>query len=110
MFAKLWTQEEVDRLNQYVADGVHIANISSLLGRTIPAIESKYAKLNKRKISRVFVRNEEDAGPERPQGFRVSPEELDRLMAGRRFDSYRIKEGHAQRITAPTYVPSEASC
>jgi hypothetical protein len=108
-----WTDAEVELLKKCAEEGMAVSNICTLLGRSVPAVEAKYGKVRRKAFMRALVRTIEDDGPLKPEGFKVTPERLHELMAGRRFeDDPMIKpsKGLAVRITAPTYVPGEASC
>lgn len=93
-----WTDRDTNTVIQMYKSGYGPEEIAARLGRSVTSIVTKANRLRLHKQLGIQLSNphKHRAEPEivaddRPYGWLITPEELDRRMAGRRFEDMRLK-------------------
>ena len=113
-----WTTADTDAVVRLFTAGWGAEEVAKALGRSVNSIITKANRLRLHKRLGIQLhhpnRNRvEPEGEEYPNGWKVTPEELDKLMAGRRFEDVLLKRPVSMvsyRAPRMGFVPSEASC
>ena len=113
-----WSREHTETVIRLFAEGWGADEIAKTLGRSVNSIITKANRLSLHKKFGIQLRHPtrfrtEGEVEEYPNGWKVTAEELDKLMAGRRFEDIPLKRPASMvsyRAPRMGFVPSEASC
>lgn len=113
-----WSKEHTETVIRLFSEGWGADEIAKTLGRSVNSIITKANRLSLHKKFGIQLHhpNRNRVEPdfeEYPNGWKVTAEELDKLMAGRVFEDVLLKPSPstvAYRAPRMGFVPSEASC